>query len=186
MANNSETPTYAAIKLYLDNWRWKNVPFYLRSGKALKMRTSEIDVCFQSPPHVMFDLPAGKSLAPNMLSLRIQPDEGIRLQFEAKMPGSAQETQSVAMQFDYDEAFPDVSLPDAYERLLIDALRGDASLFMRSDEIETAWRIIDPVISGWETTGSPPLCFYEPGTWGPKDANDLLAKRERRWRLCDE
>lgn len=186
VAEDSQTPTYAAIKLYLDNWRWKNVPFYLRSGKALKARTSEIDVHFQSPPHVMFDLPEGKRLAPNILSLRIQPDEGIRLQFEAKLPGSAQETKSVAMQFDYDEAFPNVSLPDAYERLLIDALRGDASLFMRSDEIETAWRIIDPVISGWETTGTPPLCFYDTGTWGPRDSDDLLAKRDRHWRLGNE
>lgn len=183
VADKSETPTYAAIKLHIDNWRWKNVSFYLRSGKALPARTSEIDVHFQSPPHVMFDLPAGKTLAPNMLSIRIQPDEGIRLQFEAKRPGSAQETKSVAMEFDYDEAFPGERLPDAYERLLLDALRGDASLFMRSDEIETAWRIIDPVISGWESQGTPPLCFYEPGSWGPEDANDLLAKRDRRWHL---
>ena len=180
---SSETPTYAAIKLNIDNWRWKNVPFYLRSGKALKERTSEIGVHFQSPPHVMFDLPPGQTLSPNMLSVRIQPDEGIRLTFEAKQPGSVQETGSVEMEFDYDEAFPGVSLPDAYERLLLDALRGDASLFMRSDEIETAWHIIDPVISRWESTGASPLCFYEPGSWGPKDADDLLAKRDRRWHL---
>lgn len=183
VAADSQTPTYAALKLHIDNWRWKNVPFYLRSGKALKERTSEIDVHFQSPPHVMFNLPAGKLLSPNVLSVRIQPNEGIRLQFEAKLPGSAQETRSVAMEFDYDEAFPESALPDAYERLLLDALRGDASLFMRSDEIETAWRIIDPVLSGWGTTGVPPLCFYEPGSWGPKEADELLAKRERRWRI---
>jgi len=187
VANESRTATYAAIKLYIDNWRWKGVPFYLRSGKAMKERTSEIGVHFQSPPHVMFDLPPGEVLASNMLSVCIQPDEGIHLQFEAKIPGSAQDTRSVDMEFHYRSSFPDESLPDAYERLLLDALKGDAALFMRADEIESAWRIIDPVISGWESTGQPPLCAYAPGSWGPAEADDLLAKRDRRWRLgCSE
>lgn len=184
VARESQTPTFAAIKLHIDNWRWKNVAFYLRSGKALRERASEIDVHFQSPPHVMFNLPEGKTLSPNVLTVRIQPDEGIRLQFEAKLPGSAQETRSVAMDFDYDAAFPGGTLPEAYERLLLDALRGDASLFMRSDEIETAWRIIDPLLTGWESADAPPLCFYEPGTWGPREAEELLARRDRHWRIC--
>ncbi len=183
VAPDSTTPTYAAIKLYLDNWRWKGVPFYLRSGKALKERISEVDVHFQSPPHVMFNLPSGKDLSPNQLSIRIQPDEGIRLQFEAKRPGASQETVSVAMKFDYDESLPGEPLPEAYERLLLDALRGDAALFMRSDEIETAWRIIDPIIAGWNSPDAPPLCFYEPGSWGPPAADELLARKSRHWRL---
>jgi glucose-6-phosphate 1-dehydrogenase len=183
VAPNSETPTYAAMKLYLDNWRWKGVPFYLRSGKALKMRTSGIGVHFQSPPHVMFNLPPGQKLSPNMFSLCIQPEEAIQLKFEAKVPGSGQDSKSVNMDFSYHEAFPGEVLPDAYERLLLDALKGEASLFMRSDEIETAWRIVDPVISGWETAGKPPLCFYKPGSWGPEEADLFMAKRERAWSL---
>ncbi len=187
VANDSQTATFAAIKLYIDNWRWKGVPFYLRSGKAMKERSSEIGVHFQSPPHVMFDLAEGQSLSSNMLSVCIQPDEGIHLQFEAKVPGSAQETKSVDMDFHYRSAFPGVSLPDAYERLLLDALKGDASLFMRGDEIETAWRIIDPILSGWEENGQPPLGSYAVGSWGPPEADGLLAKKDRHWRLgCTE
>lgn len=187
VAKDSQTATFAAIKLYIDNWRWKGVPFYLRSGKAMKERSSEIGVHFQSPPHVMFDLPEGGGLPSNMLSVCIQPDEGIHLQFEAKVPGAAQDTKSVDMDFHYSSSFPGERLPEAYERLLLDALKGDASLFMRGDEIETAWRIIDPLLVAWEDRGDPPLCRYARGSWGPSEGDALLAKRDRYWRLgCSE
>jgi glucose-6-phosphate 1-dehydrogenase len=182
VAADSQTPTYAAIRLYVDNWRWQGVPFYLRSGKALRGKTSEIIIEFHRPPHLMFHLPPGSDFTPNILSLCIQPDEGIHLRFEAKVPGSDQEMRSVDMDFHYRSSF-DGTLPDAYERLLLDALAGDASLFTRSDAIEAAWRLVDPVLQGWEAQGDPPLGTYPVGSWGPQAADDLLARDGRRWRL---
>ncbi len=182
VAPNSQTPTYAALKLNIDNWRWKNIPFYLRSGKALAKKNSEIVIEFNSPPHVMFNLAPGKKLMPNMLSLKIQPDEGIHLKFETKVPDSALDTRSVDMDFHYSESFGKNSLPDAYERLLIDAVNGDASLFTRSDEIENAWKLIDPIVKGWETQATPALAMYESGTWGPIESDQLLARDGRQWR----
>ncbi len=178
----SLTPTFAALKLYIDNWRWTGVPFYLRSGKALSQKTSEIIIVFHRPPHLMFHLPDASQFTPNVLSLCIQPDEGIHLRFEAKMPDSGQEMRSVDMDFHYRTSFH-VTLPDSYERLLLDALAGDASLFTRSDEIEACWRLIDPIIRGWEQKNTPELLSYPPGSWGPPEAEDLLARDGRRWRL---
>ena len=178
----SRTPTYAALKLFVDNWRWQGVPFYLRSGKALATKTSEIVIRFQSPPHLMFDLPEGNDLTPNTLSLCIQPDEGIHLRFELKVPDSAQETRSASMEFHYCSSVETIALPDAYERLLLDALNGDASLFTRSDEIETAWEIVGPMIDGWEAADAPPLARYAPGAWGPVEADELIARDGRVWR----
>jgi glucose-6-phosphate 1-dehydrogenase len=178
----SKTPTYAALKLYIDNWRWKGVPFYLRSGKALGQKTSEIIIEFQRPPHLMFHLPDAGQFTPNILSLCIQPDEGIHLRFEAKLPDSGQEMRSVDMDFHYRTSFH-ISLPDAYERLLLDALAGDASLFTRSDEIEACWRLVDPLIQGWEQEGIPELLSYPQGSWGPAEADELLAREGRRWRM---
>ena len=183
VAPASKTATYAALKLYVNNWRWQGVPFYLRSGKALKRKTSEIIVQFQSPPHVMFNLPPGQKLMPDYLSLCIQPNEGIHLTFQTKVPDSAQELRSVDMEFHYQESFAGTRLPDAYERLLLDALNGDASLFTRSDEIETAWQLIDPVVAGWETREAPPLASYAPGAWGPREAEQFMARDGRQWRL---
>ena len=177
----SQTPTYAALKLYIDNWRWKGVPFYLRSGKALGQKTSEIIIEFQRPPHLMFHLPDAGQFTPNILSLCIQPDEGIHLRFEAKLPDSGQEMRSVDMDFHYRTSFH-ISLPDAYERLLLDALAGDASLFTRSDEIEACWRLVDPLIQGWEQEGIPELLSYPQGSRGPAEADELLARVGRRWR----
>ncbi len=179
---SSSTPTYAALKLFVDNWRWKGVPFYLRSGKALSIKTSEVVICFQTPPHLMFSLPAGNDLTPNTLSLCIQPDEGIHLKFEMKVPGSAQETRSADMEFHYCGSFEKEALPDAYERLLLDALNGDAALFTRSDEIEAAWQLVDPVIAVWETPGAPPLARYTPGSWGPREADEFILRDGRVWR----
>jgi glucose-6-phosphate 1-dehydrogenase len=181
VASNSKTPTYAALKLFVDNWRWQGVPFYLRSGKALKSKTSEIVIEFRQPPHLMFRLPASSDFTPNILSLRIQPDEGIHLRFEAKIPDSEQDMRSVNMDFDY-RTFFDRALPEAYERLLLEALRGDASLFTRSDAIEAAWRLVDPVLRGWEAQDYPPLASYETGSWGPALADQLLERDGRRWR----
>jgi len=182
VAPDSQTPTYAALKLYIDNWRWQGVPFYLRSGKALVRKTSEIIIEFQRPPHLMFHLPEGSEITPNILSLCIQPDEGIHLRFEAKVPDSDQEMRSVDMDFHYRSSF-DGSLPEAYERLLLEALNGDASLFTRSDSINAAWRLLDPVIQGWETQGDPPLATYPVGSWGPEAADRLVNRDGRRWRI---
>ncbi len=183
VAPDSRTPTYAAMKLYIDNWRWRGVPFYLRSGKALKQKTSEIIIEFQRPPHLMFQLPPGESITPNILSLCIQPNEGIHLTFQAKVPDSDQDMRSVDMEFHYRHSFTDRSIPEAYERLLMEALEGDASLFTRSDGIETAWQLMDPILQGWEQTDTPPLVFYPRGSWGPPEADALLAREGHVWRL---
>ena len=182
VAPGTQTPTFAALKLYIDNWRWQGVPFYLRSGKALIRKTSEIIIEFQRPPHLMFRLPDGRDFTPNILSLCIQPDEGIHLRFEAKLPDSNQEMRSVDMDFHYRSTFTG-SLPEAYERLLLEALDGDASLFTRSDGIEATWQVIDPILQGWDGQNSPPLVFYPEGSWGPGEADLLLLRDGRLWRL---
>jgi len=182
VAPGSQTPTFAALKLLIDNWRWKGVPFYLRSGKSLAGKTSQVIVVFQRPPHLMFHLPDEYQFIPNILSLCIQPDEGIHLMFEAKVPDSDQEMRSVDMEFHYRDSFTGV-LPDAYERLIMEALRGDASLFTRSDGIEAAWKLVDSIISGWETKDAPDLALYRRNSWGPSEANALLARDGRVWRL---
>jgi glucose-6-phosphate 1-dehydrogenase len=179
---NSQTPTFAALKLYIDNWRWKGVPFYLRSGKSLVDKTSQVIIEFQRPPHLMFRLPDEYKFIPNILSLCIQPDEGIHLMFEAKVPDSDQDMRSVDMDFHYQDSFTGV-IPDAYEKLLLEALRGDASLFTRSDGIEAAWKLIDSITNGWETSNIPDLSLYRRGSWGPTEANTLLARDDRLWRL---
>lgn len=184
VAENSQTPTFAALKLHIDNWRWKGVPFYLRSGKALPAKTSEIAIQFQSPPDVMFNLAQDKCFTPNRLSICIQPDEGIHLKFETKVPDSVRESRSVDMEFHYRDSFNHITLPDAYERLLLDALKADASLFARSDGIHRAWELIDPIITGWETSlDAPPLARYSPGSWGPAEADELLTRAKHRWQL---
>ncbi len=182
VAPGSQTPTFAALKLNIDNWRWQGVPFYLRSGKAMARKTSEIIIEFERPPHLMFHLPEGSDFTPNILSLCIQPDEGIHLRFEAKLPDSTQEMRSVDMDFHYASLFTG-SLPEAYERLLLEALDGDASLFTRSDGIEASWRMVDPIIQGWEAGNDPPLATYPVGSWGPGEADQLLLRDGHRWRL---
>ncbi len=182
VASGSQTPTFAVVKLYIDNWRWKGVPIYLRSGKSLAKKTSQVIVEFQRPPHLMFRLPDEKNFIPNILSLCIQPDEGIHLMFEAKVPDSDQDMQSVDMEFHYTDTFTGV-LPDAYERLLLEALHGDASLFTRSDCIEAAWKLVDSIVDGWESTNTPDLSLYRHGSWGPTEAAALLTRDGRQWRL---
>ncbi|MBN1148014.1 MAG: glucose-6-phosphate dehydrogenase [Anaerolineales bacterium] len=182
VAPQSQTPTFAALKLFVDNWRWQGVPFYLRSGKALAEKSSEVNIVFKEPPHLMFDLPDDYLLTPNILSLCIQPDEGIHLRFETKVPDSTEETRSVDMDFHYSGSFSGVALPEAYERLLLDVMRSDASLFARSDEIELAWRLIDPLLKSNDAIPAPPIVAYEPGSWGPEEADELLARDGRVWR----
>ena len=180
VAPDSTTATYAAMRLCVDNWRWQGVPFYLRSGKALATKLTQVAIRFRRPPHVMFQLPENAGFAANTLSLCIQPDEGIHLSFEAKVPDSVQETRTVDMDFHFQTAFEGRTLPDAYERLLLDAVHGDASLFIRADEIEAAWRIMDPVLSGWQKPDAP-LEFYAPGSWGPPAADALIARDGGEW-----
>lgn len=178
---NSKTPTYAAVKFNIENWRWKDVPFYVRSGKALKDKVSKILVEFKAPPHLLFNLEEGDRFARNVLALCLQPDEGIHLKFEAKIPGTSQAFKSVDMEFHYSDSFDEV-ISDAYERLILDAIQGDPSLFTRSDEIETAWSLFDPVIAFTETNASPAPHKYQKGSWGPVEADIFLAEEKRRWR----
>ena len=180
----SQTPTYAALKLFVDNWRWQNVPFYLRSGKALNRKATEVTVAFQRPPHLMFTNMEYEDFHTNRLSICIQPDEGIHLQFEAKVPDALNEARSVDMEFHYNSSFGENSIPEAYERLLLDAIQGDATLFTRSDEIEQAWRIVDPVIHGWENDDdAPEMATYKPGVWNPDEADALLKRAGDRWQM---
>jgi glucose-6-phosphate 1-dehydrogenase len=184
VAPGSQTPTYAALKLHIDNWRWQGVPFYIRSGKALATKTSQIRVRFRRPPTSMFGSSMDEAaFGPNNLTFCIQPDEGIHLSFEAKVPDSTLETRSVNLDFSYAGSFGECQIPEAYERLLLDALQGDAALFTRSDEIETLWGIIDPILKGWESAAAPPVASYERGSWGPAEADGLLARDQHYWRL---
>jgi len=174
VAPDSQTATYAALELFVDNWRWHGVPFYLRSGKRLATKVTQIAIQFHRPPQLLFPLPHGEQLPSNILSICVQPDEGIHLRIEAKEPGAGMSPRPVDMEFEYARDFAAVALPDAYERLLLDALNGDASLFARTDEIELAWALIDPLQASWLGPGAPSLLVYEPGTWGPPEAAGLL------------
>ena len=180
---NSTTATYGAVRFFVDNWRWQGVPFYLRSGKYLKEKVSQVVIEFKCPPHLLFPSEAS-DMNPNMLVLYLQPDEGVHWRFEAKVPDTVAELRSVDMEFHYEDSFGKTSLPDAYERLLLDTMMGDASLFTRADEVETAWGIIDPIIKVWEAQKEP-LALYEPDTWGPKESDELLARDGRSWSMWD-
>ncbi len=185
VASDSRTPTFAALRMAIDNWRWQGVPFYLRSGKHLATKSTSIVIQFKSVPHVMFPLPPGQTIRPNLLSIWLQPDEGMHLQFEVKIPGTLAEMRSVDMDFHYAEDFGQNAIPEAYERLLLDALQGDPSLYTRADAIELAWELVDPILQRWEQTDSPPLLSYTPGTWGPPEAEALLAREGRTWLAGD-
>ena len=183
IAPDSSTPTFAAVKLFIDNWRWKDIPFYLRSGKALRQKTTQVNIQFKRPPNSIFELTESGDYSRNMLSICIQPDEGIHLTIEAKVP-DRQIAKSVDMELHYENAFGASDLPDAYERLILDAINGDAALFIRSDEIESAWKIVDPIIDGWEQDPkAPPMRSYARGSWGPDAAEELLDREEHIWRI---
>jgi glucose-6-phosphate 1-dehydrogenase len=177
---HSQTETYVAMRLRVDNWRWAGVPFYVRTGKYLPKRVTEVAMEFNRVPHLPFAASQAEGLEPDALVLRIQPDEGITLRFGAKVPGQAFRVRSVSMDFFYGAAFLEET-PEAYERLLLDALLGDPTLFIRSDEVAQAWRIVDPVLTAFEE-GDLPVARYEAGTWGPPEADVLLARDGRHWR----
>jgi glucose-6-phosphate 1-dehydrogenase len=176
----SRVETYVAMKVHVDNWRWGGVPFYVRAGKRLPRRVTEISVQFHKVPHTLFRKP-DLGITPNVLTARIQPDEGIALRFTTKEPGQQTILRDVAMDFRYGTAFGS-NTPEAYERLLLDAMRGEATLFTRRDEVEEQWSYIDRVFDAWRYEGNSPPPVYSAGTWGPEQADDLLARDGRRWR----
>jgi glucose-6-phosphate 1-dehydrogenase len=180
VAPDSQTETYVAMKLSIDNWRWAGVPFYIRTGKRLAERVTEVSMQFHAVPHLPFAPAAARGLHPNSLVLRIQPDEGICLLFGAKVPGQGFTVSSVAMNFDYAESFAEQP-HDGYERLLLDALIGDPTLFIRTDEAESAWRVCQPVLDAW-AEGVDTVARYPAGSWGPREAARLLERDGRRWR----
>ncbi|MGF1498714.1 MAG: glucose-6-phosphate dehydrogenase [Elainellaceae cyanobacterium] len=178
---NSTTPTYAALKLNIDNWRWKGVPIYMRTGKRLPKKVTEISIHFKEVPYIMFQS-AAKQVNQNVLAMRIQPNEGIALRFEVKTPGSSLRTRTVDMDFRYDSAFGQANT-DAYSRLLVDCMLGDQTLFTRGDEVEESWRVLTPILQVWDAPAPPDaIPLYEAGSWGPVEAELLLNQDNRRWR----
>ena len=178
---DSNVETYVALKLFIDNWRWSGVPFFLRTGKNLPLSTSEVRVQFRPTPHVLFAAQCGKDLDPNALTLRLQPNEGISFRFNGKVPGASIEVRPVRMHFSYDTEFGAYT-PEAYERLLLEATAGDETLFIRRDEVETAWQIVDGIRKAWAAKPLSNREFYAAGTWGPVAADDLLAQTGHGWR----
>jgi glucose-6-phosphate 1-dehydrogenase len=178
--HDSTTETFAAVKFFVDNWRWQDVPFYLRTGKRLPVKASEVMIQFRPVPHQSFPPNAVRDMQPNALVIRVQPDEGILLRFQAKQPGQRLRLRPVDMDFSYREAFR-AQQPEAYETLLLDVMQGDATLFMRADQVEEAWSIVMPIVENWES--SPPEDFpnYPASTWGPDAATSLMARDGRHW-----
>jgi glucose-6-phosphate 1-dehydrogenase len=189
VARDSSTETYVALRTEVESWRWAGVPFLLRTGKRLAKRMTEVAVQFKLPPLRLFqavecagdfcDLSAAQ---PTVLVFRIQPDEGISLSFAAKRPGMRVQLEPVHFEFDYDTSFGHRPLPEAYERLLLDALRGDATLFMRSDELEAAWEFVTPILEAWRDGPPAKLPSYAAGSWGPAEADELARGCSRGWR----
>jgi glucose-6-phosphate 1-dehydrogenase len=178
---DSNVETYVALKLLIDNWRWSGVPFYLRTGKCLPVSASEVRIQFRPTPHVLFAAQCGTNMDANAIALRLQPNEGIYLRFNGKVPGTSLGVRPVRMNFSYDSEFGAYT-PEAYERLLLEAVAGDATLFIRRDEVETAWRIADTVRASWEDRPLTNREFYSAGTWGPVASDDLLAASGHVWR----
>jgi glucose-6-phosphate 1-dehydrogenase len=179
----SKTPTYAAVRLEVENRRWRGVPFYLRSGKGLAARYSEVMIQFRCPSHLMFPLPAGEVMQCNRITMVVQPNEGISLNFQTKVPDvDGVHLRPRDLAFDYKRSYANQALPEAYERLLLDAIQGDASLFMRADEIERAWEVMDPIIAAAEAADAPQPEPYEVGSQGPKAADELMSADGRAWR----
>lgn len=179
---DSSTETYAALQLFVDNWRWQDVPFYLRTGKRLPCRYSEIYIQFRPVPHRAFPVSAGDDWRPNALRINIQPDEGFSLEIMAKEPGIKMCLQRIDMHFRYQEVFQKPS-PEAYETLLLDTIMGDATLFMRADQVEAAWQVVMPVITAWAQKPAPDFPNYAAGSWGPAAADELLARNGRQWAM---
>jgi glucose-6-phosphate 1-dehydrogenase len=177
VAADSKTETYVALKLWIDSWRWSGVPFYLRHGKSLPQRTTEIVVRWKDTPCVLFNQSCNQ-VKSNMMIFRIQPNEGFALRVNAKVPGTGNEIRDVRMDFDYSDTFG-ADPPEAYERLLHDALLGDSTLFTRRDEVEVEWGIVEPILEAWKDAPEP--YTYETGSWGPVEADEFMARDGRRW-----
>ncbi|QDU56325.1 glucose-6-phosphate dehydrogenase [Aeoliella mucimassa] len=180
VASDSQTATFAAMKLWIDNWRWQGVPFYLRSGKAMSCRTTQIVIQFREPPHMLFDSCKTRRCESNRLVIQVQPAEGIQMHFQTKVPDAGMRMRQTDLDFRYDREFHGV-MPEAYERLLLDALEGDASLFARADEVEAAWAICDPILNHWATKSQPPVYTYERGFWGPMESTEWMRETGREW-----
>ncbi len=180
VADDSQTETFVGIRCFVDNWRWEGIPFYVRTGKRLPKRTTEIAIRFRTAPHRIFTRESSEGLDANELVLRIQPDEGISLTFGAKVPIQGFRIRTVNMDFVYGASFM-LDAPDAYETLILDALRGDATLFTRRDEVEQQWAFVDPILAAW-SAGAPALSLYPAGTWGPPEADTLIERDGRTWR----
>jgi glucose-6-phosphate 1-dehydrogenase len=179
VADDSTTETYAALRLEVDNWRWAGVPFYLRTGKRLARKVTEIAIQLKPVPHLAFKQEGSLGVKPNQLILTVQPNEGVSLSLGAKIPGTGMKIRPVQMEFLYGTSFLSQS-PEAYERLIMDAMRGDATLFTRNDEVEAQWRICDPIVQTWKATPGP-IPQYTAGTQGPKEANALMLHGQQ-WR----
>ncbi|MCY0877859.1 MAG: glucose-6-phosphate dehydrogenase [Firmicutes bacterium] len=180
IASDSRTESYVALRLLIDNWRWAGVPFYLRTGKRLAKRATEIAIQFKTAPHRFFQQTETPELSPNLLTIKIQPDEGISLRFGAKQPGPEIKVRTVNMEFLYGTSFAGTP-PEAYERLLLDAMIGDSTLFTRKDEVEAAWALVSSILYGWQRARGP-IPTYEAGSWGPREADDLIERDGFRWR----
>ena len=181
IAPTSKTETFAALCLEIDNWRWSGVPIYVRAGKRLPKRVTEISIYFKKPPGSMFKGRQVGDIEQNVLAIQIQPNEGISLKISSKPPGPRMRVRPVVMDFTYGDSFG-VASADAYERLLLDAMKGDATLFIRNDEIEQAWDLLDPVLNRWQNDPKIPVDKYESGTWGPSSAAQLLRRNGHHWR----
>jgi glucose-6-phosphate 1-dehydrogenase len=179
---DSRTETFVALKAFVDNWRWAGVPFYLRTGKRMPARLTDLSIHFKAVPHVLFNIGSDTSLKPNVLAIRIQPNEGISLQFQVKVPGPAMEIRPFQMDFGYVPAFGKEP-PDAYERLLLDAALGDSTLFIRDDEVEAAWSFVSPIVESCEKEKAGKLPTYPAGTWGPREADAFMEADGRHWEL---
>ena len=177
----SNRETFAALKLHIDNWRWEGVPFYLRSGKSMAKKVTEIAIQFKRVPHLLFGLMPADTVNPNAIVIRVQPNEGFSLQFRVKSPGQTIRVQPVSMNFDYESLF-NGEAPPAYETLLLDIMRGDRTLFAHSEWIEYAWGLITPIIEAWDSSPASNFPNYEAGSWGPPEADALIARDGRSWR----
>ena len=178
---DSKTPTYVAVKFYIDNWRWNGIPFYVRTGKRLPTRVTEAVIHFKQTPHHFFGRRHDQFCECNKLIIRIQPDEGILMKFNMKLPGGGFDVKTVNMDFHYAD-LANVYVPEAYERLLLDCMLGDATLYARGDAVEACWAFVDPILNAWESNSKIKVCGYPAGTWGPKEASTLFRNTDMDWR----
>ena len=179
---DSKTETYVAVKFFVDNWRWSDVPFYVRTGKRLPTKVAEITITFRKPPHALFRHESGLLNSPsNQLIIRIQPDEGLLLNVGMKVPGEGFRSKNVGMDFHYSE-LADSDVPEAYERLLLDCMKGDPTLYAHGDSVEYSWEFVEPILNAWENDPTIPVYGYPSGTWGPEVADDLIELADLGWR----